>query len=79
MMLAAVDFNALLDVIWVSLVAGVGVTVLYSLVILGATRSALARREGRGAEATAYAALMVLSLAAFAAAVAFGVSAMLEK
>jgi hypothetical protein len=66
-------------VIWVALVAGVGVTVLYSLVILGVTRAAGARREGRSVEATAYGALMVVSLAAFAAAVAFGVSIMLEK
>ena len=34
-MLAAIDFHGLGQVVWVSLVAGVGVTVLFSLVIYG--------------------------------------------
>ena len=46
-MLAAVDFHGLFEVVWVSFVAGVGVTVLFSLAIYGAPAA-----EARAGEAT---------------------------
>ena len=44
----AVDTSLLWQVIWVSLLAGVGISALFSLVILGAARAGDARRAGRG-------------------------------
>jgi hypothetical protein len=77
--LAAVDFHALGQVIWVSFVAGVGVTVLYSFVIYSSGKSAEARRSGESGVAAAYAAVAVLAMLLFAAAVVFGVLVMLNK
>jgi hypothetical protein len=76
---AAVDFHALFTVLWSSLLAGVGVTVLFSFVILGWSRAAEARRDGRGGEATAFMSLAVMALLVFVASVAFGVTIMLRK
>jgi hypothetical protein len=74
-----VDVDQLLEVIWVSLVAGVGVTAVFSLVILGGARSEEARRGGRDRTAMAYVALAALAFAAFAAIVVIGVIIMLRK
>ena len=76
-MLAAVDFNGLAAVGWVSIVAGVGVTVLFSVAIYGFGRADEQRRAG---EATlGYVALAVVALVIFGAAVVYGVAVMLEK
>jgi hypothetical protein len=76
---SVVDWDALIQVIWVSLVAGVGVTVLFSLVIFGFGRAGEARRSGDESSALAYGALAVLAMVVFAAAVVFGVTVMLNK
>ena len=77
--MAAIDFHALGQVIWVSLVAGVGVTVLFSLVIFGADKAADARREGQDGQALAYGALAVAAMVVFSVAVVLGVIVMLRK
>ena len=77
--MAAIDFHSLFTVVWSSLLGGVGVTVLFSYVILGWSRAADARHEGRRREATAYGALAILALLVFAAAVVLGVTIMLRK
>jgi hypothetical protein len=76
---AAIDFHALGQVIWASFVAGVGVTVLFSVVVYGADKAAAARRDGNGVEAAAYSALAICAMLVFAAAVVFAVSVMLSK
>jgi hypothetical protein len=76
---AAVDTGALIEVVWASLLAGIGVTFTFSLVVLGSTRSAAARRSGSDGAALAYGALALLALAAFVAGVIFGLSIMLSK
>ena len=78
-MLAAINFHALGQVIWVSAVAGVGVTVLFSVVIFGAGRAGEARRGGDGTTATAYAALAIFAGVVFAVVVVVGVTVMLSK
>ncbi len=78
-MLAALEVGLLLEVVWASLVAGVAVTVLFSLVVLFGARSAEARRGGRAASAMGYAALALVSIAAFAVVVGYGVNVMLSK
>jgi hypothetical protein len=77
--LAAVDAAGLVEVLWVSLVAGVGVTLTFSLVVLGSVRGATARRAGQDGHAIAYGALAVLALAVFVAGVILGVNIMLSK
>jgi hypothetical protein len=74
-----VDWAALRDVVIASLAAGVGVTVAFSLAILGLTRFADMRRDGRVAEAWAFAALAMLGLAISGTAVAFGIILMISK
>ena len=77
--MAAIDFHALGQVIWVSFLAGVGATVLFSVVVYGADKAAQARRSGQGTEAAAYSAVAIFAMLVFAAAVVFGVSVMLNK
>jgi multisubunit Na+/H+ antiporter MnhE subunit len=79
MLATIVDWQTLGEVALASLVAGVGVAVAFSLALVGATRMAEMRRDGRALEAGAYAALMILALAGSAAAVAFGVIIMTTK
>ena len=78
-MLGAVKAGDIFEVIWASLLAAVVVSTTFSLVVLGMARSTEAARAGRGTAAVAYAGLAVLALAAFAAAVVFGVQIMLTK
>ena len=75
----AVDTHLLLQVIWVSLLAGVGISALFSLVIVAAARAGEARRRGRGGTATAYGTLGVLAFLVFVGGVALGVQAMITK
>jgi hypothetical protein len=79
MPLFAVDSGLLFQVVWVSLAAGVGISVLFSLVILGSAKAGDARRAGHGAATVAYFTLAVLSFAAFAGGVVLGVQTMIQK
>ena len=74
-----VDWGAVLDVIWVSLLAGVGVTAIFSVGIFAAARTGDLRRDGHGGAATAYAVLTLLAFAAVMAAMVFGVVVMTQK
>jgi hypothetical protein len=76
---AAIDFHALGQVMWVSLVAGIGVTVLFSVVIWGADKAGGARREGHDTQALAYGALAIAAMVVFSVAVVVGVIVMLSK
>src|SRR4051794_22084251 len=78
-MLAAIDFHALGQVIWVSFVAGTGVTVLFSVVISGLGKAAEARRAGNGGATVGYVAIAVVAALLFAALVVIGVAVMLNK
>ena len=79
MLATIVDWKTLGEVAAASFLAGVGVTTAFSFAIMGATRMVDMRRQGRAVEAGAYAALLVLGLAASAAAVVFGVIIMTTK
>jgi hypothetical protein len=74
-----VDWAALRDVVVASLAAGVGITVTFSLAILGLTRFADMRRDDREVEAWAYAGLAILGLAVSGAAVVYGIILMTSK
>ena len=79
MIATVVDWAALRDVVIASLAAGVGVTVAFSLAILGLTRLADMRRDGRVVGAWAFAGLAMVSLAVSATAVVFGIILMTSK
>ena len=74
-----VDWKTLGKVILWSFATGVGITVVFSLAILGASRFADMRRDGRAIEATGYAVLMAVALAVVAAAVVVGIVVMAKK
>jgi hypothetical protein len=76
-MFAVVDWDKILEVIWVSLVAGVTVVILFSLVVLGSSRAAEARREGRNSPANG--ALAAVSMVLFMGIVVFAISVILNK
>jgi hypothetical protein len=79
MISAAIDTGALLKMLYTSLGAGIAVTVVFSLAILGATRSSDLRRDGRTATAIAYAALAGVGLILAAAIVVYGVILVAHK
>lgn len=74
-----VQSKDLLNTVIASLVAGVGVTVVFSLAIRGGARFADLNQEGRRLAAGAAAALGVLALAVTLAAVAIGIVVMTSK
>jgi hypothetical protein len=69
-----VDWDALLQVIWVSLVAGVGVTAAWGFALLGSTRALELGREGRVAEAAIYSVVGVAGVVAVVGAIVFGIA-----
>jgi hypothetical protein len=75
----AVDNHLLWQVVWVSFLAGIGISALFSFVIVGAARAGEARRSGRGGLALTYALLAVLAFTVFAVGVVLGVQAMVNK
>jgi hypothetical protein len=68
-----VDTEALLDTVAVAVVAGVGITIVFSFAIYGATRFAEARRVGASLATNAAAGLMVVALLTCVAAITAGV------
>ena len=76
---AVVDWGALLEVVWTSLLGGIGVTAIFAVAILGATRAIELRQNGSGAAATLYGVLTAVALAAVAAAVVLGIIVMTQK
>ena len=79
MLATVIETKELLETIAASLIAGVGVTVAFSIAILGATRFADLSRDERSVAAFAAAALSVIALLACLAAVVFGVIVMTRK
>jgi hypothetical protein len=77
--LAAVDAAGLVEVVWASLVAALGVSLTFSLAVLGSARCAAARRERRGGVALAYGGLAAIAAAAFVAGVVLGLNIMLSR
>jgi hypothetical protein len=74
-----VDTQALLKTVVAAFIAGVGVTLIFSLAILGASRFADMSRDGRPAAALAFGALGIVALLAALAAVTVGIIVMTRK
>jgi hypothetical protein len=78
MLLAAIDTDALVKVVYASLIAGTVIVGTYVLALYGATRY-VERRRARSGAAIVFAALGVLGLAGFLAAVVLGFVVMINK
>lgn len=76
---ATVEWEELLEVVWVSLAAGVGVTAIFAIATLGVTRAMDMTRDGRPVEATVYGVIAVVAFVAVLAAVVFGIVVMTSK
>ncbi len=76
---AIVNFSTLARVIEGSLVAGIGITVVFSLAIWGATRASDAARNERPGLAVMHAAIATVALAAVASSVVYGITILTTK
>jgi hypothetical protein len=76
---SVVDTGDLWEVVWVSLVAGVSVTAVFGVAILGATRATELRREGEMGAAVAFGTLGLLAVAFVLGAIAFGIIVLVDK
>jgi Na+-translocating ferredoxin:NAD+ oxidoreductase RnfA subunit len=74
-----VDWAALGEVVWVSFAAAIGVTIAFSMVIVGAVRFAEMRRAERMPQATLYALLGLVGLAITTGAIVAGIIVMTSK
>jgi hypothetical protein len=74
-----IDGHAAWQAVWTATVAGVGVTIVFSLAVLGATRSTDMRRNDRPGQAAAFGVLAVLGLAATLGAVVYAVTLITTK
>ena len=75
--MATIEWNLIGEVIWVSLVASLTVTTLFSLVVFGSSRAAEARRERQNP--ALYGALAVVCSLGFAAVVVYAITVILNK
>lgn len=73
MLAAIVDWEGIRDVVIVSFVAGVGVTAIYAVAVLGVTRVLDMSRDGRSLEAGAYGVLAAVAFVVVVAACVFGI------
>jgi hypothetical protein len=71
--------GALLKVLYSSLIAGVSVAIVFSIAVLGVTRSSELRRMQRTGAAAAYAALAAIGVVVSAAIVIYGVALVAHK
>jgi hypothetical protein len=74
-----VDWGQLLEVVEAGLIAGVGVTIAFSLLILGAVRAGEAQQQSRPLAMVGYGAVALIGLGICLGAIIFGVSTMLSK
>ena len=79
MIASIVDTHDLLEVIWVSIVAGIGLTAVYGVAIVGATRAVDLGRRGATVSAVIFGALGIAALAVVLAAIAFGIATLSDK
>jgi hypothetical protein len=76
-MIAAVEWDKLFEVVWVSLVAGIIVMVMFSLTVYGSSRASEARRQGESP--AAFGALAAVGFLCFMAVVVFAITVILNK
>ncbi|CAN5541596.1 hypothetical protein BH20ACT17_BH20ACT17_01670 [soil metagenome] len=78
-MTAAIDTDALLELVWAAPLAALSVTVAWGMVVVGTTRASEARREARSAAVALNALIAVAGALLFAAALVFGLIVLTAK
>ena len=76
---SVVDWHDLLQVIWVSIAAGLGVTAVFAIALVGATRAVDYRRNGHGPGTLGFGALALVAGAGVAACVVLAIVVMVNK
>jgi hypothetical protein len=76
---AAINVGSLVKMLYASVLAGIGVAVIFSIVILGMVRSSDMRRADRDGAATAYAVLAGVALVLATAVVVYGLVLVAHK
>jgi hypothetical protein len=79
MLATVVETQALLDTVIASVVAGVGVTAVFALLIFGTSRSAEMARDERPLLATAAGGVAILALLVVIASIVLGIVVMTSK
>jgi hypothetical protein len=79
MIASIVDTDALLEVIWVSIAAGIGLTAIYGVAIVGASRAVDSSRHGQLAGAVFYGALGLVALGVVVVAIVLGIETLADK
>ena len=74
-----IDTHAAWQAIWTATVAGVGVTIVFSLAGLGVTRSTDLARDDRHAQAAMFAGIAIVAFAATIAACVYAVTLITTK
>ena len=74
-----INWNAAWQAVWTAAVAGVGVTVVFSLAVLGATRTADMRRDQRPGQAAVYGTIALVAVAATLGAVVYAITLITTK
>jgi hypothetical protein len=78
-MIALVDTEALGETVLAAIVAGIGVTLVFSIAIMGAARFAEESRGGRRGAAAAFGAMAAVAAVAFVALIVFGLVVMTSR
>jgi hypothetical protein len=79
MIASIVDTDALLEVVWVSILAGIGLTAIYGVAIVGASHAVDSSRRGRTAGTVLYGVLGLVALGIVLAATVFGIATLSDK
>jgi hypothetical protein len=79
MLATVIETKELLDTVLASVVAGVGVTAMFAILIFGAARSADLARNDRPVLAAAAGGLAVLAFAVVTASIVLGIIVMTQK
>jgi hypothetical protein len=74
-----VDTHALLELVYVSLIAGIGICAVYAFAVIGITRSNERRRASRTLAAALYASLALVAVAGCTWAIVMGITIMASK
>ena len=74
-----IEWDAAWQAIWTAVVSGVGITIVFSLAVLGATRSTDMRRDERRSEAALYGVVALAGFAATIGAVVYAITLITTK
>ena len=74
-----IDWDAAWQAVWTAAISGVGITIVFSLAVLGATRSTDLRRDDRAGQSALYAALALVAFAATVGAVVYAITLITTK